>query len=172
MLAVTVASLRGFPDVLEDHVRPLTGHHLDWRPASWAGIPSEAFTMREQLCHIRDIEIDGYHVRLRRMRDEEQPILASIDSEALVLPRRYAEADPAAVLAAFRAARAETLAIIDALDDRHLDRRGRFEGYGELTLRALIHYLCSHDQQHLAGIQWLLGQIDSHGSGIARPRNG
>jgi hypothetical protein len=22
-----------------------------------------------------------------------------------------------------------------------------------------VHYLCSHDQQHLAGMQWLLGQI-------------
>ena len=23
---------------------------------------------------------------------------------------------------------------------------------------ALVHYLCSHDQQHLAGLQWLLGK--------------
>jgi hypothetical protein len=34
-----------------------------------------------------------------------------------------------------------------------------FEGYGETTLRGLVHYLCSHDQQHLAGMQWLLGRI-------------
>ncbi|ONO51272.1 damage-inducible protein DinB, partial [Burkholderia cenocepacia] len=25
----------------------------------------------------------------------------------------------------------------------------------------LVHYLCSHDQQHLAGMQWLLGKIDA-----------
>ena len=37
----------------------------------------------------------------------------------------------------------------------------QFEGYGPLTLRALVHYLCSHDQQHLAGLQWLLGKIES-----------
>jgi hypothetical protein len=24
-----------------------------------------------------------------------------------------------------------------------------------------VHYLCSHDQQHLAGLQWLLGKIDA-----------
>jgi hypothetical protein len=30
-----------------------------------------------------------------------------------------------------------------------------------LTLRSLVHYLCSHDQQHLAGLQWLLGQIEA-----------
>jgi hypothetical protein len=28
-------------------------------------------------------------------------------------------------------------------------------------LRALVHYLCSHDQQHLAGLQWLLGKVDA-----------
>ena len=28
-----------------------------------------------------------------------------------------------------------------------------FEGYGPVTLAALVHYLCSHDQQHLAGLQ-------------------
>ena len=38
-------------------------------------------------------------------------------------------------------------------------RTGVLEGYGPLTLRSLVHYLCSHDQQHLAGLQWLLGKI-------------
>jgi hypothetical protein len=28
-------------------------------------------------------------------------------------------------------------------------------------LRSLIHYLCSHDQQHLAGLHWLLGKADA-----------
>jgi hypothetical protein len=42
-----------------------------------------------------------------------------------------------------------------------LTRTGVFEGYGSLSLRSLIHYLCSHDQQHLAGLQWLLGKIDA-----------
>jgi hypothetical protein len=41
------------------------------------------------------------------------------------------------------------------------DRTAFFEGYGPLTLRSLVHYLCSHDQQHLAGLQWLLGKIEA-----------
>src|SRR5262249_40279765 len=113
-LATAVASLRSFPDLLEEHFGSVPVTHLDWRPASWEGIPSEPFTAREQICHVRDIEIDGYQVRLRRMRDEEHPTLASIDSAALVEPRGYARSDPAEVLAAFRRARAETLAIIAA----------------------------------------------------------
>jgi hypothetical protein len=161
MLSVTVAALASFPQLLEDQIRAVPAGYLDWRPPSWDGIPSEPFTALQQLCHVRDIEIEGYHVRLRRMLDEDSPELASIDSVALVGPRRYAEADPDAVLAEIRHARRHTIALIAGLGDAELGRPGSFEGYGRLTLKALIHYLCSHDLQHLSGIQWLLGQIDS-----------
>jgi hypothetical protein len=50
------------------------------------------------------------------------------------------------------------LSLLGGVDERQLDRRAEFEGYGPVTLRALVHYLCSHDQQHLAGLQWLLGK--------------
>jgi len=161
MMSATLSALETFPRLLEDQVRAVPAAFLDWRPPSWEGIPSEPFTALQQLCHIRDIEIEGYHVRLRRMLDEESPVLDSIDSLALVVPRRYSEADPAAVLIQIRQARAETVALISGLSEAELGRAGYFEGYGKLTLKALIHYLCSHDLQHLSGMQWLLGQIDS-----------
>jgi len=161
MLHATLSALESFPQLLEDQIRAVPPAYLDWRPPSWEGIPSEPFTALQQLCHVRDIEIDGYHVRLRRMLDEQAPTLDSIDSFALVEPRRYAEADPTAVLGQIRDARSHTLALIAGLGEPELGRAGFFEGYGKLTVKALIHYLCSHDLQHLAGIQWLLGQIDS-----------
>ncbi len=162
-LDTTLAALRAFPDQLALHFASVPRDRWNWKPASWAGIPSEQFSALEQLCHVRDIEVEGYHLRLRRLRDEDFPILPSIDSEALAEPRRYAEADPAEVLAAIRSARATTLAMASELTPAQLARTGAFEGYGTLTLKALLHYLCSHDQQHLAGIEWLLGQMDSAG---------
>jgi hypothetical protein len=51
--------------------------------------------------------------------------------------------------------------IISNLSGAQLARTAVFEGYGPLTMRSLIHYLCSHDQQHLAGLQWLAGKIDA-----------
>src|SRR5262249_38562421 len=100
MLHATLAALRSFPDQLALHFADVPREYLDWRPPSWDGIPSERFTAIGQLCHVRDIEIDGYHVRIRRMLEEKTPLLASIDSEALAGPRRYAEADPDEVLPA------------------------------------------------------------------------
>lgn len=161
MHAITLRALAEFPDQLEAHYAAFAPEFTRWAPPSWDGVPSEALTAIEQLCHVRDIEIDGYQVRIRRTLAETHPTLASIDTDALVRERAYAQAEPAQVLAAFRAARARTLAMISHLSEAQWARTAVFEGYGPLTLRSLIHYVCSHDQQHLAGLQWLLGKADA-----------
>ena len=158
MHAITLRALADFPNQLEAHFAAFPPELQRWAPPSWDGVPSEPLTALEQLCHVRDIEIDGYHVRIRRTLAESIPTLASIDTDALVRERAYARDEPARVLVAFRAARAQTLEMISGLSDAQLARTAVFEGYGPLTLRSLIHYLCSHDQQHLAGLQWLLGK--------------
>jgi hypothetical protein len=157
----TFAALGAFPAALEKHYALFPTQLVNWAPLSWDGVPSEAFTAIEQVCHVRDIEIDGYQLRIRRTLTEDEPDLASIDSETLAKQRNYGSSDATQVLAEFRAARAETLALLRSLDESQLRRRARFEGYGPVTLRALVHYLCSHDQQHLAGLQWLLGKIEA-----------
>ena len=161
MSPVTLQALEAFPAQLEAHYAAIPAGFKNWAPSSWEGVPSEALTAIEQLCHVRDIEIDGYHLRLRRTLQEEHPTLASIDTDALVVQRAYASADANVALAEFRDARAQTVALIRGLRPEQFDRTAVFEGYGALTLRSLVHYLCSHDQQHLAGLQWLLGKIEA-----------
>lgn len=161
MNPTTLSALAAFPSQLEAHYAAIPAAYRHWTPPSWEGVPSEAFTAIEQLCHVRDIEIEGYHVRFRRTLAEAHPTLASIDSEPLAVERSYGTADAARVLADFRMARIQTMEIVSSLSDAQLQRTAVFEGYGPLTMRSLIHYLCSHDQQHLAGLQWLAGKIDA-----------
>lgn len=161
MNAATLDALVRFPDQLAAHYAAIPAGYARWAPASWEGVPSEPLTAIEQLCHVHDIEIEGYHVRIQRTLTENNPTLAALDTDALVRVRHYRTANAAEVLAAFRAARAETIAMISALRDEQLNRRASFEGYGPVTLRGLLHYLCSHDQQHLSGLQWLLGRIEA-----------
>lgn len=167
MNPITLKTLEAFPMQLEAHYAAIPDAFKNWSPPSWDGVPSEPFTAIEQLCHIRDIEIEGYHVRIQRTLSETSPVLASIDSEALARERSYATADATAVLASFRAARAATVKMIAGLSTEQFDRTAEFEGYGPVTLRSLVHYLCSHDQQHLAGLQWLLGKLEAR---QVRPR--
>jgi len=161
MHPITFAALEAFPRELEKHYAVFPARFVHWAPPSWDGVPSEPFTALEQICHVRDIEIEGYQVRFRRTLDENSPLLPSIDSEAVAKERNYGAADAAKVFAEFRAARANTMSMLRDLDEVRFARPAVFEGYGPVTLRGLVHYLCSHDQQHLSGLQWLLGKIDA-----------
>ena len=131
----------------------------DWKPADWGGCPGETFSLREHICHLRDIEIDGYQQRLRRTRDESVPDLETLDGYILAEQRGYARQDPSAALAAFSAARAETLAMIGGFSAADLARRATFAEYGAVTLHGLVHFLSAHDRQHVACLHWLLGKI-------------
>ena len=52
--------------------------------------PSEAdFSIAENVCHLRDIECEGYSVRLRRLLEEERPFLPDIDGGRLARERNY-----------------------------------------------------------------------------------
>jgi hypothetical protein len=159
MNKATINALTLFPLQLESHYAAFPAAYRDWTPSSWDGIPSEQFSALGQLCHVRDIEVDGYHVRFERTLREDHPLLPSIDSDALALQRGYATANADDVLASFRQARERTVELIAGLSEAQLARTAQFEGYGPVSLRSLVHYLCSHDQQHLAGLQWLLGKV-------------
>jgi hypothetical protein len=156
---ITLATLAAFPAQLEAHYGLIPLAHKHWKPASWEGIPSEHLTAIEQLCHVRDIEIEGYQLRFQRTLKEENPLLPSLDTDALARDREYYKQDAARVLAEFRNARTKTIEMLKDLRPEHLARKAEFEGYGQTTLKGLVHYLCSHDQQHLAGMQWLAGKI-------------
>ncbi len=164
---MTLDALTLFPLQLEAHYAAIPAGFRHWSPPSWDGIPSERFTPIEQVCHVRDVELDGYHVRFRRTLQEVNPFLPDLGSEALARQRDYASADVDEVLAAFREARARTVDLIAGLSDAQLARTAVFEDYGPVNLRSLVHYLCSHDQQHLAGLQWLLGKIEAQRAALA-----
>ncbi|HEX4381458.1 MAG TPA: DinB family protein [Myxococcales bacterium] len=156
---ITLEALQTFPKQLAAHYAAIPTGFKHWAPPSWEGIPSEHFTAIEQICHVRDIEIDGYQIRFARTVSEANPTLPGLDSEGLAKARSYETADAAKVLEAFAEARLATLAFLVSRPPEELKRPAFFEGYGHTSLRGLVHYLCSHDQQHLAGMQWLLGQI-------------
>ena len=91
MDSTTLASPEDFPRRLEAYDTEVPADFKNWRPSSWEGIPSEPFTPIEQVCHVRDIEVDGYHVRFRRTLQESNPTLLTLDGERLARERRYAD---------------------------------------------------------------------------------
>jgi len=155
--------LEGMPGELERTLQIIPRGRLGWKPESWGGATGETFSAIEHVCHVRDIERDGYQVRIERLLAEVNPTLVSLDGYEIARERRYETADVDAALSEFGRARAKTLERLRGLSEDELGRTGEFAEYGRLTLRALVHYLRSHDQQHLAGLHWLAGKMDSDG---------
>ena len=164
----TLRLLATFPDQLERHYALIPDSHKSWAPDSWDGVPSEALTAIEQVWHVLDIEVEGYYCRFQRTLAEIDPLLESLDTYALARERRYKERDGAEAIAAFRQARSRTIELLSTIRPEQWLRTASFDGYGSVTLRGLVHFLCSHDQQHLSGLQWLLGRIAS----AAKPGGG
>jgi hypothetical protein len=157
-LEATIEALEAFPEQLRCFFDSFPPERIGWKPPLWEGIPSERLTAIEQVCHVRDIEIEGYRVRFHRTRTELAPVLPDLPGEPMARERNYAGADPATALREFAEARADTVDTIRGFSPAELSREAIFEGQ-RTTLAGLVHFLCGHDHQHLAGLQWLLAKI-------------
>ena len=119
--------------------------------------PSEAdFSIAENVCHLRDIEREGYSVRLRRLLEEERPILSAIDGERLARERDYNSQPVPTALEQFAADRMGNVALVYGLKAEQLGRSGTLEGVGNITVEALVSIMRQHDREHLMLIENLL----------------
>jgi hypothetical protein len=155
--------LAAAPDHLESVVRDFAPTQLDWTPPDWAAAPAEQFSALATVCHLRDIERIGYHVRLERIVTERHPDLESVDGFALADQRNYRGESMDRALAEFRVARAESVERVRRWSTADFDRTATFAEYGKLTARGLLHLLSSHDLQHLSGLRWLLVRASALG---------
>ena len=85
---MTLDALALFPRQLEAHYLAIPAGFEHWAPPAWDGIPSEPFTAIEQVCHVRDVEIDGYHVRFQRTLHESDPLLRRYPPHDATTPMR------------------------------------------------------------------------------------
>ena len=146
-----VAELAGAPERVRSVLAEFDAAALR-RPPAIAPLDAEALSAIGHACHLRDIEIDGYHARIRRTREDSNPHLPSLDSERLALERAYDGADPAEALRAFEIARQQTVVTLGGVAPAEWSRPADFEGYGAVTLLGLIEILSGHDRVHVAAL--------------------
>ncbi|MBV9959261.1 MAG: DinB family protein [Acidobacteria bacterium] len=121
---------------------------------------ADAFSVVENVCHLRDIEVDGYAERIKRMLSEEEPFLPDLNGAQLAVERRYNEQELSAALDAFAAAREGNLLILKGLTPDQLARRGNFEQSGAITLSRLLEMMREHDAAHLDELRALRRTLD------------
>jgi hypothetical protein len=117
----------------------------------------DRFSLLEQACHLRDLELEGYQPRIRRLLAEDLPTLHEIDGSAWALERDYQSQSLPGALRAFADARSATVALLREALPRHAQRKAMFGGFGIITLAGLAREMAAHDAQHWQEIAPLIG---------------
>jgi len=107
----------------------------------------DAFCLIEQACHLRDLEREGYGLRLRRMLEESTPSLAGFEGDVVARQRNYMVQDPRDAAAEFAIARAAFVERVEKLTEAELARTGTFGGR-TITIRDLLSMMVEHDEGH------------------------
>jgi hypothetical protein len=106
-----------------------------------------SFCLVEHACHLRDLEREGYAVRLKRMLEESAPVLEGFEGDVVARERDYMAQDPHAAAAQFAAARAAFVARAASLTAVEMARRGSFMGR-PITVCDLLAMMVEHDRGH------------------------
>ncbi len=113
----------------------------------------EDFSALENICHLRDIEIEGYGERIVRILEEDNPSLPDLNGARLAIERDYNNQNAKAALAAFNDARSRNLGLLKDLTPEQIARAATLEGVGVINLEKLIDMMVEHDQAHVAELQ-------------------
>ena len=144
-----LAFLQDTPRILVTLTSDLSDAELRWKHSE------EEFSALENICHLRDLELQGYAPRVKRMLDETNPELADFDGARVAAESNYNDEDSTAALEAFGKARQENVEKIRGLTEEQLKREGTLEGAGNITLEQLAEKMREHDESHLEDLRIL-----------------
>ena len=153
-----LAFLEETPEVIRLLTKNLPVTELRRKPAKGQ------FSFLEHVCHLRDIEQEGYTVRIARLLSEEQPFLADIDGDILAHERNYNSQIFDEELSAFRRARKNNIQTIRPLPRENLKRIGILQNVGTITLEQLLSMMREHDNEHFRALSDLRSQVTKRGS--------
>jgi hypothetical protein len=153
-LAQAIEALQAMPPFLEAAVAGASAGRLRLKPGP------EDFSLLEQACHLRDLEREGYLVRVRRMLAETRPALASFDGAAVARERDYLSQDARIAAQEFAAARRELAGLLAPLTADDMRREALFESR-PICLGDLLGMIVEHDRGHRAEIEALLGRAEA-----------
>ena len=131
------------------------GNGPRWRPTD-AG-----FSLVAQACHLRDLEIEGYSFRLRRLLEQDRPHLDGFDGARVAAERDYDAQNFDEALAAFRDARLANVAAVASLTEAQLARSGVFEDTKDVTVLDVLTMMRDHDEDHLRQLRDLRGALQA-----------
>ncbi|MBD0370787.1 MAG: DinB family protein [Pyrinomonadaceae bacterium] len=148
-----VVNLEETPGKVRRLVESLGEGEKVWKPVA------NEFSAIENVCHLRDIEEEGYCVRIQRLMEETEPYLNDLDGARLARERDYNSQNMNEALERFTQARGRNVTTVRSLQLEGLNRRGTFEGTGAVTLGQLLLMMREHDEAHIRELENLRAHL-------------
>ncbi len=118
--------------------------------------PEHLFSPAEQCWHLADLEREGFGARIRRLAEEDDPVLPDFDGDRIAKERNYRSLSLQDGVEAFRAARAANIERLRGIADAEWTRAGTQEGVGRVALCDLPAMMAEHDASHRREIEaWM-----------------
>ena len=124
----------------------------------------QEFSVIENFCHLRDLELQGYARRINRIVDENDPLLPDFDGARVAAEGNYNSQPADIALQVFRRTRKENVERLRGLNVKELRRAGTLEGVGKITLKRLAEMMHEHDEGHLEDLRVLRQQLEKYRS--------
>ena len=145
-----LAALQSMPDFLTETFGELSDDEAA------TSLTDKSFSPVEQCWHLADLEREGFAVRIRLLLAESNPRLENFDGARVAHERQYKRLHLADGVSAFRQARLDNLALLQAVDADDWRRQGEQEDVGTVMLCDLPVMMAEHDAEHRKEItEWL-----------------
>jgi len=146
-----LAVLRSTPAVLEGNLSSITEAEYD------SHSNNQEWSIKEVICHLRDIEIDVNIPRIQRILSQDNSFIAEEITDHWAKERNYAGQDCKNALFSFIRARKVTLELLGELN-AEWDSSVRHSIFGSISLRELVGITAGHDKNHVRQVHNNLAQ--------------
>ena len=137
-----VYTLRSTPAVLDSLLPDLNEEEMSIR------ITSDEWSLKEILCHMRDVELEVNLPRIQKILSQENTFVAGVITDTWVVERNYAEQSGQEALREFIRARKVTFETLESLQTEWY-KPVRHSIFGSSTLIELVDVMVGHDKAHI-----------------------
>jgi DinB family protein len=137
-----LAVIEQTPVILQKILLAATDQQMAWKPSA------DRWSIGEVLGHLSDVEMN-YRRRIRKMAEEESPVLENYDQDAAYSAGKYSGRPGREQLDRFCRERGETLSWLRHLPADLAERAGQHSTLGRITVGELMQEWAFHDLGHI-----------------------
>jgi hypothetical protein len=160
-LVEAIETLSATPVRAAELTRGLSEEQLSRKPNS------EVFSLRENVLHLWDIDVEGYEKRIRRILTENSPVLEDVNGGQLARERNYNAQPLEPALVELAMARAASVERLQQCQESDLELTAEMQGSGVVTLRRLLEMWMRHDAEHLADMAELRRAVEENDPNVS-----